>query len=136
MNSNFEWFRNLKQFADTQDELIVFTLSLIMGAMVIDFLTGSFAARINPDIDFQSKAGINGIIRKISSIALLAFCIPLSVVLPEGIGLGTLQVLYLGYLFFELKSILENFEKMGVNTAPFKEFFKKLNKTDDDNKTS
>nr|MCW1092024.1 holin [Streptococcus anginosus] len=58
----------------------------------------------------------------------LAFCIPLSVLLPEGIGLGTLQVLYLGYLFFEMKSILENFEKLGIDTALFKEFFEALKK--------
>jgi toxin secretion/phage lysis holin len=99
-----------------------------MGAMVIDFLTGTLAAKINPKIQFKSKEGINGILRKIASIALLAFCIPLSILLPEGIGLGTLQVLYLGYLFFEMKSILENFEKLGIDTALFKEFLEALKK--------
>lgn len=125
---NFEWSHALRGFVDTQDKLIVFTLTLIMGAMVIDFLTGTLAAKINPKIEFKSKEGINGILRKIASIALLAFCIPLSVLLPEGIGLGTLQVLYLGYLFFEMKSILENFEKLGIDTALFKEFFEALKK--------
>ncbi|OHO35279.1 holin [Streptococcus sp. HMSC034E12] len=125
---NFEWSHALRGFVNTQDKLIVFTLTLIMGAMVIDFLTGTLAAKINPKIEFKSKEGINGILRKISSIALLAFCIPLSVLLPEGIGLGTLQVLYLGYLFFEMKSVLENFEKLGIDTALFKEFFEVLKK--------
>ncbi|MED5864887.1 phage holin family protein [Streptococcus anginosus] len=125
---NFEWSHALRGFVNTQDKLIVFTLTLIMGAMVIDFLTGALAAKINPKIEFKSKEGINGILRKISSIALLAFCIPLSVLLPEGIGLGTLQVLYLGYLFFEMKSVLENFEKLGIDTALFKEFFEVLKK--------
>ncbi len=125
---NFEWSHALRGFVDTQDKLIVFTLTLIMGAMVIDFLTGTLAAKINPKIEFKSKEGINGILRKIASIALLAFCIPLSVLLPEGIGLGTLQVLYIGYLFFEMKSILENFEKLGIDTALFKEFFEALKK--------
>lgn len=120
------WFQELRSLADTQDEFIVFVLTLIMIAMVIDFLTGTVAAKINPNITFVSKAGINGILRKIASIALLAFCIPLSVLLPEGVGLGTLQVLYLGYLFFELKSILENFEKLGVNTVFFKEFLERF----------
>lgn len=125
---NFEWSHALRGFVDTQDKLIVFTLTLIMGAMVIDFLTGTLAAKINPKIEFKSKEGINGVLRKISSIALLAFCIPLSILLPEGIGLGTLQVLYLGYLFFEMKSVLENFEKLGIDTALFKEFFEVLKK--------
>lgn len=125
---NFEWSHALRGFVNTQDKLIVFTLTLIMGAMVIDFLTGTLAAKINSKIEFKSKEGINGILRKISSIALLAFCIPLSILLPEGIGLGTLQVLYLGYLFFEMKSVLENFEKLGIDTALFKEFFEVLKK--------
>lgn len=125
---NFEWSHALRGFVDTQDKLIVFTLTLIMGAMVIDFLTGTLAAKINPKIEFKSKEGINGILRKIASIALLAFCIPLSVLLPEGIGLGTLQVLYIGYLFFEMKSILENFEKLGIDTVLFKDFIEALKK--------
>ncbi|MGT2708652.1 phage holin family protein [Streptococcus panodentis] len=125
----FEWSQIMRSMVDTQDKLIFFTLTLIMGAMVIDFLTGTLAAKINPNIEFKSKAGINGIIRKIASIALLSFCIPLSILLPEGIGLGALQILYLGYLFFELKSILENFDKLGINTLLFKEFIEKFSKT-------
>ena len=125
---DFEWSHALRGAVDTQDKLIVFTLTLIMGAMVIDFLTGTLAAKINPKIEFKSKEGIHGILRKISSIALLAFCIPLSVLLPEGIGLGTLQVLYMGYLFFEMKSILENFEKLGIDTVLFKDFIEALKK--------
>lgn len=34
---NFEWSHALRGFVNTQDKLIVFTLTLIMGAMVIDF---------------------------------------------------------------------------------------------------
>ena len=125
---DLEWSHALRELVNTQDKLIMFTLTLILCAMAIDFLTGTLAAKINPKIEFKSKEGINGILRKISSIALLAFCIPLSVLLPEGIGLGTLQVLYIGYLFFEMKSILENFEKLGIDTALFKEFFETLKK--------
>ena len=125
---DLEWSHALRELVNTQDKLIMFTLTLILCAMAIDFLTGTLAAKTNPKIEFKSKEGINGILRKISSIALLAFCIPLSVLLPEGIGLGTLQVLYTGYLFFEMKSILENFEKLGIDTALFKDFFEALKK--------
>lgn len=120
------WSQYLRALADTQDELILFVLTLILGAMIIDFLLGVTAARINPNIQFRSKEGINGILRKIASIALLAYCIPLSIILPEGVGFATLQVLYMGYLFFELKSIVENLEKLGVNAALFKAFIDKF----------
>lgn len=130
------WSQQLRALADTQDEIIVFTFGLIMGAMVIDFLTGTIAAKINPNIQFRSKAGVNGILRKIASIALLAFCIPLSVILPEGIGPAALQVLYMGYLGFELLSIVENAKKLGLNTEPLEKFIKNLYhpKKEEDNK--
>lgn len=135
MYSNIlEWSHSLRDLINTQDKLIVFTLALIMGAMTIDFLTGTLAAKLNPNIEFRSKEGINGIIRKIASIALLAFCIPLSILLPEGIGLGALQILYFGYLFFELKSILENFDKLGINTAFFREFVEKISNSKNEKK--
>lgn len=105
-----------------------------MIAMVIDFLSGTLAAKINPDIQFRSKEGINGILRKIASIALLAYCIPLSVLLPEGVGLGALQILYTGYLFFELKSILENYEKLKFDTTLLREFVSKLFKNKGEDK--
>ncbi|NYS33234.1 phage holin family protein [Streptococcus danieliae] len=122
MNVQFEWYKPLRGAIDTQDELIIFVLSMIIVAMAIDFLLGSLAARINPDIEFRSKDGINGIIRKLVSIVLLVFCIPLSILLPDGIALGSLQVLYLGYLGFELKSIFENLAKMGIDVELLKAF--------------
>nr|WP_239684771.1 phage holin family protein [Streptococcus constellatus] len=130
----FEWIQALKNASNTQEKLIVYTLVLIMIAMVIDFLSGTLAAKINPDIQFRSKEGINGILRKIASIALLAYCIPLSVLLPEGVGLGALQILYTGYLFFELKSILENYEKLKFDTTLLREFVSKLFKNKGEDK--
>ena len=128
----FEWIQTLKNASNTQEKLIVYTLVLIMIAMVIDFLSGTLAAKINPDIQFRSKEGINGILRKIASIALLAYCIPLSVLLPEGVG--ALQILYTGYLFFELKSILENYEKLKFDTTLLREFVSKLFKNKGEDK--
>lgn len=131
-----EVFEALKAMSDTHEEKVLFTLSLIMGAMVLDFLTGTIAAKINPDITFKSKAGIDGILRKLASIVLLTYCIPLSVVLPDGVGPMTLQVLYWGYLFFELLSIVENAKKMGLNTEPLEvfisHFLPKRGKRDDE----
>lgn len=112
----------LRQLIQTQDGKILFTLGAIAVAMMIDFLTGTVAAKINPKIDFRSKEGINGILRKICSITLMIFFIPLSILLPNDTGVAFLYVMYVGYLLFELKSILENLNKMGIDVSLFKQF--------------
>ncbi|GFE44513.1 phage holin family protein [Streptococcus canis] len=112
----------LRQLIQTQDGKILFTLGAIAVAMMIDFLTGTVAAKINPKIDFRSKEGINGILRKICSITLMIFFIPLSILLPNDTGVAFLYVMYVGYLVFELKSILENLNKMGIDVSLFKQF--------------
>ncbi|ASB96486.1 TPA: phage holin family protein [Streptococcus equi subsp. zooepidemicus] len=118
----------LRQLIQTQDGKILFTLGAIAVAMMIDFLTGTVAAKINPNIDFRSKEGINGILRKICSIALMIFFIPLSILLPNDTGVAFLYVMYVGYLLFELKSILENLNKMGIDVALFKQFIDMFSK--------
>lgn len=118
----------LRQLIQTQDGKILFILGAIAVAMMIDFLTGTVAAKINPNIDFRSKEGINGILRKICSIALMIFFIPLSILLPNDTGVAFLYVMYVGYLLFELKSILENLNKMGIDVALFKQFIDMFSK--------
>ncbi|MGF1919353.1 phage holin family protein [Enterococcus faecalis] len=128
----FDYFRH---FLETEDTKILFILALICTAMVIDFFTGTFAAKINPDIEFKSKIGINGILRKLTSIFLLVFFIPLSVIVPGGAGVALLYTLYLGYLLMEIKSIMENYQKVGGKTDLFQRFidsFKPSNREDDD----
>lgn len=127
----FEFFRALLQ---TEDSKAMFILMLICVAMIIDFLTGTIAAKINPDIEFISKAGINGILRKIASVILLTFFIPVSVVIPNGVGTGLLYVLYFGYLMMEMKSILENYKKMGNDSSLFDDFLAAFNKDKGDGK--
>lgn len=103
--------------------------------MVIDFFTGTFAAKVNPEIEFKSKIGINGILRKLTSIFLLVFFIPLSVIVPGGAGVALLYTLYIGYLLMEIKSVLENYQKMGGKTDLFQRFidsFKIENKKGDE----
>lgn len=127
----FDYFRH---FLETEDEKILFILALICVAMVIDFITGTVAAKINPDIEFKSKVGINGILRKIVSVFLLMFFIPLSVIVPGAAGTALLYTLYLGYLLMELKSILENYQKLGGTTDLFQRFldsFKSSNNKED-----
>ncbi|EJG4476593.1 phage holin family protein, partial [Enterococcus faecalis] len=60
----------------------MFILAMICCAMIIDFLSGVFAAKMNPKIDFQSRIGINGILKKIAALMLLIFFIPLAMTIP------------------------------------------------------
>lgn len=125
-------FKYLDQFVADADHKAIYVLALICGAMIIDFLSGTLAAKINPNIEFTSKVGINGILRKVASIILLLFFIPLAPLIPGGAGVGLIYVLYLGYLMMELKSILENYKKMGIGTELFEDFLKNIKNKDDE----
>ncbi|MBF1275591.1 MAG: phage holin family protein [Parvimonas micra] len=120
-----EFLRNLLQ---TEDTKILFILALIAISMILDFATGTIAAKINNNIKFESQKGINGILRKICSMIVMIFFIPLSVLVPEGIGTTLVYVLYLGYLVMEVTSVLENLKKMGIDTSLFTNFLKNIEK--------
>ncbi|MHC5249805.1 phage holin family protein [Enterococcus sp. LJL90] len=126
MGNNGEIFDFLEKITHDADDKVMYVLMLICIAMIIDFATGTLAAKINPEIEFTSKVGINGIIRKVASISLLFFFIPLAPLVPGGAGIGLIYVLYLGYLVMEIKSILENHKKMGNEITVFLEFIKKI----------
>lgn len=113
-------------FLITEDGKMMFMLCLIASTMIIDFVTGCIAAKIQNS--FKSKEGINGILRKLCSMLLLIIFIPFSIIIPNNIGIALVYVLYVGYEVMELKSIVENIKKMGGDTELFTEF---LNKTDD-----
>lgn len=121
----FEW---LRQFLETDDSKILFILALINMAMIIDFITGTIAAKVNSNIKFNSKAGINGILRKIVSVIVMVFFIPLSVLVPGDMGVALVYTLYIGYLVMELKSIAENLGKMGVDIETLKDIIDLISK--------
>ncbi|MFS7388537.1 phage holin family protein [Carnobacterium maltaromaticum] len=129
-------FDYLERLMTSNDTKILFVITLIVIAEILDWLSGTVAAVINPDIDYKSKIGTNGILRKISFIMVLLLFIPVSVLIPdiEGVDIGTitLYTLYLGYLGNVIWSIFENYEKMGKDMKMFKDFWKQLFKTEDD----
>lgn len=125
-----DFFRELLM---TEDTKVMFILGLIAIAMCIDFITGTFAAKVNTEIEFGSKKGINGIIRKLSSLILLIFFIPISVLFPLNTGIAALYVLYIGYLIMEVQSIIENQQKMGNKTDLFKRFIDSFKNSQDKN---
>lgn len=107
-----------------KEQNILYILSVLSVAMVIDFFSGVLAAKMNHEI--LSKKGINGIIRKIASMILLVFFLPVALIIPGKTGIMLLSVLYLGYLGMEIQSILENYQKMGIPITLFQAFLKQL----------
>lgn len=112
-------FEFLRTMIATDDGLILFLLGLIVAMEIVDFLSGTFAAMINPDIDYRSKIGINGLLRKIQGIVLLTVLIPMSVLLPEQTGVAFLYTIYVGYLILTFKSLVENYGKAKGDTSIF-----------------
>lgn len=119
-------FEFLKSCVQTQESKVLFILMIIAVAMIIDFITGTIAAYVNPDIQFKSKAGINGILRKIASMLLLIVFLPVSVLIPGNAGMALVYTLYFGYLLMEVKSIIENVGKNGTDTSLFTNLINKI----------
>ena len=61
----FNFFRSLIQ---TEDGLVLYALALIVSMEIIDFVTGTIAAIVNQEIEYKSKIGINGLLRKILGV--------------------------------------------------------------------
>ena len=133
-----EFFNFLRSVVQTEDGLVLYALTLIVSMEIIDFLTGTIAAIANPDIEYKSKIGINGLLRKILGVLLLMILIPMSVLLPEKSGFAFLYSIYLGYIVFTFQSLVENYRKLKGNVTLFqpilKAFQRLLEKDDEKNK--
>ena len=133
-----EFFNFLRSVVQTEDGLVLYALTLIVSMEIIDFLTGTIAAIVNPDIEYKSKIGINGLLRKILGVLLLMILIPMSVLLPEKSGFAFLYSIYLGYIVFTFQSLIENYRKLKGNVTLFqpilKAFQRLFEKDEDKNK--
>ena len=124
-------FSALEQAVSTSEGKALYILVLICIAMILDFLLGSFAAWRDPAVKFTSQRGIDGILRKLASILVLVCCIPVSALVPADAGLAALIVLYLGYLFYELASVIENLERLGAPVSGLKRFIENIHSSND-----
>lgn len=119
-----ELFDFLRKLTQTEDGLVLYALSLIVILEIVDFLSGTFGAIANPEIEYKSKIGINGLIRKVLGVLLLMVLIPMSVLLPEKTGFAFLYSIYLGYLIFTFQSLIENYRKLKGNITIFQPIIK------------
>ena len=106
--------------------VIAIPVTVLMAAMIIDYVTGMAAAWHNKKL--SSKKGLSGIIKKISYLALV--CVGMGVDWVIYYGIKSVGV-DMGYTFFfgvlvavwliinELISILENLESIGVPMPVF-----------------
>ena len=133
-----EFFNFFRSVVQTEDGLVLYALALIVSMEIIDFVTGTIAAIVNPDIEYKSKIGINGLLRKILGVLLLMILIPMSVLLPERVGFTFLYSIYIGYIVFTFQSLVENYSKLKGNVTIFqpilKAFQRLLEKDEDKNK--
>lgn len=120
-----EW---LQRFLETDNTKLIYILTLIMGANIIDFMVGWINAKFNPKIDFSSSKAIFGIARKLLLFILLVYSIPVALLMPEPLGISALYVLYIGYLASELNSVLNHFKLASDDKTmdPFINFFKRI----------
>lgn len=120
-----EW---LTRFLDTDNSKLIYILSLILGANILDFTVGWLNARFNPKVDFSSSRAIFGIARKLLLFILLVYAIPVALLVPDPLGISALYVLYFGYLASEVNSILHHFRIVDDDktTDLFIDFFKTI----------
>lgn len=100
-----EW---LNYWLSTDNTKLIYVISLILIANVLDFTIGWVNAKFNKAVAFSSSKAIYGIARKMFVFILLIFFIPFSLLVPEPIGISALYVLYFGYLASEVTSILNH----------------------------
>lgn len=120
-----EW---LTRFLDTDNSKLIYILSLILGANILDFTVGWLNARFNKNVAFSSSKAIFGIARKLLLFILLVYAIPVALLVPEPLGISALYVLYFGYLASEVNSILHHFRIVDDDktTDLFIDFFKSI----------
>ena len=110
MNSGGEFYmlEYFRQWLADENTKIYYFLGLIAIANMLDFLMGWLNAKFNKHVVFSSSKAIFGIARKLGMLVLLVVFVPVSLIIPEPIGMSALYGLYGGYLFSELNSILSH----------------------------
>lgn len=87
---------------------IIYLLTLILIANMIDFTIGWVNAKFNKNVTFSSSIAIYGIVRKMIMFIICVFFIPVALLVPYPVGIGALYALFVGYLLSEINSILSH----------------------------
>lgn len=88
-------------------------LQVVLVAMLLDYITGIIKAYQNKNL--SSKAGINGIIKKVVMLMIVSFCVSMNEIWQLiGTGINIRNLILLFYLGNESISLFENCEAIGV----------------------
>lgn len=98
----------LSNWLMNEDGKLIYILTLILCANMLDFLMGWLNGKFNPKVNFSSNKAIFGIARKMVLFILLIYFIPVALLVPEPVGITALWIMYLGYLASEIVSILNH----------------------------
>lgn len=98
----------LDSWLQSDDTKLIYILTLVLIANVIDFSLGWVNAKFNKDVAFSSSKAIFGIARKMIVFIVMVYFIPVALLVPREIALPALYVLFGGYLYSEINSILSH----------------------------
>lgn len=99
----------LDSWLQNDNTKILYILTAIAIANIMDFVFGIVNAKLNSKVAFSSKKAKYGLLVKIGYFMALVYMIPLMMLLPDGVGLVALYTLYFGYLAIEVNSVLAHF---------------------------
>lgn len=104
--TSFDMLNWLSIWLENHNSKIIYLLTLILIANVIDFLIGIIIAVFNPKVKFSSSKAKLGLLIKIMIFIVLIFFIPVALLIPNDLGIYAIYILYVGILYAEIRSIL------------------------------
>ena len=100
------WLQHLLENDNTK---VMYFLTIILAFSMIDLLIGWVNAKFNKDVSFSSSVALFGVIKKMTYFIVLCLFVPVSLFIPNPVGMLALYSLYSVYLYTEITSVLSHF---------------------------
>ena len=99
----------LQQLLENDDTKVMYFLTIILAFSMIDLLIGWVNAKFNKNVSFSSSVALFGVIKKMTYFIVLCLFVPVSLFIPNPVGMLALYSLYSVYLYTEITSVLSHF---------------------------
>ena len=99
----------LQQLLENDDTKVMYFLTIILAFSMIDLIIGWVNAKFNKDVSFSSSVALFGVIKKMTYFIVLCLFVPVSLFIPNPVGMLALYSLYSVYLYTEITSVLSHF---------------------------
>lgn len=100
------WLQHLLENDNTK---VMYFLTIILAFSMIDLMIGWVNAKFNKDVSFSSSVALFGVIKKMTYFIVLCLFVPVSLFIPNPVGMLALYSLYSVYLYTEITSVLSHF---------------------------